>query len=62
MQFPIGSHNIRNATAAIAVSYLSGLKDISSLKTFKGVERRLIKYLVIMEQKFMMIMHIIQQK
>ena len=42
----IGSHNIRNATAAIAVSYFIGVsqKDIkSSLKTFKGVERRFNK-------------------
>ena len=41
----IGSHNIRNASA-IAVSYFIGVsqKDIkSSLKTFKGVERRFNK-------------------
>ena len=42
----IGSHNIKNATAAIAVSYFIGismstLKD--SLKNFKGVERRFNK-------------------
>ena len=42
----IGTHNIKNATAAIAVSYFIGispniLKD--SLKNFKGVERRFNK-------------------
>ncbi len=42
----IGSHNIKNATAAIAVSYFIGissnvLKD--SLRNFKGVERRFSK-------------------
>ncbi len=44
----IGIHNIRNATAAIAVSHFLGispniLKD--SLKNFKGVERRFTKIL-----------------
>jgi len=42
----IGKHNIKNATAAVAVSYFIGispniLKD--SLKNFKGVERRFNK-------------------
>ena len=42
----IGSHNIKNATAAIAVSYFIGvsLKVLKkSLKNFKGVERRFNK-------------------
>ena len=42
----IGSHNIKNATAAIAVSYFIGisLKILkNSLKNFKGVERRFNK-------------------
>ena len=44
----IGSHNIKNATAAIAVSYFLGISiNIlkSSLKNFKGVERRFNKIL-----------------
>ena len=42
----IGSHNVKNATAAIAVSYFIGisLKILkNSLKNFKGVERRFNK-------------------
>ena len=42
----IGSHNVKNATAAIAVSYFIGipLKVLKkSLKNFKGVERRFNK-------------------
>ena len=42
----IGSHNIKNATAAIAVSYFIGIsKNIlkKGLKNFKGVERRFNK-------------------
>ena len=42
----LGSHNIKNATAAIAVSYFIGisLNTIkNSLKNFKGVERRFNK-------------------
>ena len=42
----IGSHNIKNATAAIAVSYFIGISPIilkNSLKNFKGVERRFNK-------------------
>jgi len=42
----IGSHNIRNATAAIAVSYFIGISANIikySLKNFKGVERRFNK-------------------
>ena len=42
----IGSHNIKNATAAIAVSYFIGIPlNIlkKSLKNFKGVERRFNK-------------------
>ena len=42
----IGLHNIRNATAAIAVSWSIGIsKDVikKSLKEFKGVERRFNK-------------------
>ena len=42
----IGSHNVKNATAAIAVSYFIGVSPIilkSSLKNFKGVERRFNK-------------------
>ena len=44
----IGSHNIKNATAAIAVSYFIGIPlNIlkKSLKNFKGVERRFNKIL-----------------
>ena len=44
----IGSHNIKNATAAIAVSYFIGVPlNIlkKSLKNFKGVERRFNKIL-----------------
>ncbi len=39
----IGNHNIKNATAAIAVSYFIGISPNilrESLKNFKGVERR----------------------
>ena len=42
----IGSHNVKNATAAIAVSYFIGISlNIlkNSLKNFKGVERRFNK-------------------
>ena len=42
----IGFHNIKNATAAIAVSYFIGISLIKikdSLKNFKGVERRFNK-------------------
>ncbi len=42
----IGFHNIRNATAAIAVSYFIGISPLilkNSLKNFKGVERRFNK-------------------
>ena len=42
----IGSHNIKNATAAIAVSHFIGIPLIilkKSLKNFKGVERRFNK-------------------
>ena len=42
----IGSHNIKNATAAIAVSYFIGISPNilrDSLKSFKGVERRFNK-------------------
>ena len=42
----IGSHNIKNATAAIAVSYFIGISPTilkNSLKNFKGVERRFNK-------------------
>ena len=42
----IGSHNIKNATAAIAVSYFIGISPTiikKSLKNFKGVERRFNK-------------------
>ena len=42
----IGSHNIKNATAAIAVSYFIGISSSilkNSLKNFKGVERRFNK-------------------
>ena len=42
----IGSHNVKNATAAIAVSYFIGISPIilkNSLKKFKGVERRFNK-------------------
>ena len=42
----IGSHNIKNATAAIAVSYFIGISSSilkNSLKKFKGVERRFNK-------------------
>ena len=42
----IGFHNIKNATAAIAVSYFIGISLIkikNSLKNFKGVERRFNK-------------------
>ena len=42
----IGSHNIKNATAAIAVSYFIGVSLSvlkKSLKNFKGVERRFNK-------------------
>ena len=42
----IGSHNIKNATAAIAVSYFIGIPISvlkNSLKDFKGVERRFNK-------------------
>ncbi len=42
----IGSHNIKNATAAIAVSFFIGISPIilkNSLKNFKGVERRFNK-------------------
>ncbi len=42
----IGSHNIKNATAAIAVSYFIGISPAilkNSLKNFKGVERRFNK-------------------
>ena len=42
----IGSHNIKNATAAIAVSYFIGISPAiikKSLKNFKGVERRFNK-------------------
>ncbi len=44
----IGTHNIKNATAAIAVSYFLGISSNilkSSLKNFKGVERRFNKIL-----------------
>ena len=55
----IGLHNIKNATAAIAVSYFIGigqkvLRD--GLKSFGGVERGLIKYLLTMVQIYMTIM------
>ena len=47
IQIPlIGSHNVKNATAAIAVSYFIGISPITlknSLKNFKGVERRFNK-------------------
>ena len=42
----IGSHNIKNATAAISVSYFIGISENilkNSLKNFKGVERRFNK-------------------
>tara|TARA_B100000989_G_scaffold298477_1_gene287984 strand:+ start:512 stop:1912 length:1401 start_codon:yes stop_codon:yes gene_type:complete len=42
----LGSHNIKNATAAIAVSYFIGISKNTlknSLKNFKGVERRFNK-------------------
>ena len=42
----IGSHNIKNATAAIAVSYFIGISQSilkKGLKNFKGVERRFNK-------------------
>ena len=42
----IGSHNVKNATAAIAVSYFIGISSNilrDSLKNFKGVERRFNK-------------------
>ena len=42
----IGKHNIKNATAAIAVSYFIGITPNvlkESLKNFKGVERRFNK-------------------
>ena len=42
----IGSHNVKNATAAIAVSHFIGISPIilkKSLKNFKGVERRFNK-------------------
>ncbi len=42
----IGFHNVKNATAAIAVSYFIGVSSIilrNSLKNFKGVERRFNK-------------------
>ena len=42
----IGVHNIKNATAAIAVSYFIGISPKilkESLKNFKGVERRFNK-------------------
>ena len=42
----IGYHNIKNATAAIAVSYFIGIPPTTlknSLKNFKGVERRFNK-------------------
>ena len=42
----IGSHNVKNATAAIAVSYFIGISPVilkNSLKKFKGVERRFNK-------------------
>ena len=42
----IGSHNIKNATAAIAISYFIGIPLSvlkKSLKNFKGVERRFNK-------------------
>ena len=42
----MGSHNIKNATAAIAVSYFIGISPKilkNSLKNFKGVERRFNK-------------------
>ena len=42
----IGYHNIKNATAAIAVSYFIGISPTTlknSLKNFKGVERRFNK-------------------
>ncbi len=42
----IGSHNIKNATAAIAVSYFIGISQSilkEGLKNFKGVERRFNK-------------------
>ena len=42
----IGSHNVKNATAAIAVSNFIGIPSNilkKSLKNFKGVERRFNK-------------------
>ena len=45
----IGSHNIKNATAAIAVSYFIGISSTilrKSLKNFEGVERRFNKVFV----------------
>ena len=42
----IGSHNIKNSTAAIAVSYFIGISRTTlknTLKNFKGVERRFNK-------------------
>ena len=42
----IGSHNVKNATAAIAVSHFIGISQSilkKSLKNFKGVERRFNK-------------------
>ena len=39
----IGIHNIRNSTAALAVSYIIGVTDniiLKGLKTFNGVQRR----------------------
>ena len=42
----IGDHNVKNATAAIAISYFIGIslnKIKKSLKNFKGVERRFNK-------------------
>ena len=47
LEIPLmGSHNIKNATAAIAVSYFIGISPKilkNSLKNFKGVERRFNK-------------------
>ena len=47
LEIPLmGSHNIKNATAAIAVSYFIGISTKilkNSLKNFKGVERRFNK-------------------
>ena len=61
----LGKHNIRNATAAIAVSLGIGInikKIKNALKNFKGVQRRYNKIFHIIKQIFTMIMLTILQK